>query len=119
MNIRKLLVLWVFIAVIVGCTELDPFEISTTSLPDGKVGESYSAWIRTTGGHGNVSIRVLSGQLPPGVSFRQEERDARLSGTPSLARDFLFTVEARDSSSSSEPDPAVVVTQGFAITVNP
>ncbi len=104
--------------VTVGCEPFERLTIDTSSLPDGYVGQPYAAWVRTSGGHGNVFITVKDGQLPPGIGFGQDENDGKLDGTPALAGPYLFTVEARDSSSSSEPDPATVVTKGFAITIH-
>ncbi len=97
------------------CTEFDELEIVTSSLPDGQVGQTYAARIETEGGYGGVVIRVLSGQLPPGVSFTQDDEDAELKGTPVLAGTYLFTVEARTGSDSLKASS--IVSKGFVILV--
>lgn len=99
------------------CKQPEPFEIVTGRLPTGIVGSPYSAVIETRGGHGYVMLRVLDGQLPPGISFRQDGRDGALSGIPLLADTFLFTVEARDSAGEDSSLPSTIVTAGFAVVV--
>ncbi|MFO7676325.1 MAG: hypothetical protein R6X12_08430 [bacterium] len=100
------------------CEGLDPFQFATFSLRDGRVGEAYADTIRTEGGRGEVAMRLVDGQLPPGVGLRVAGRDGILYGLPSRAGDFQFTVEARDSTSGETPRPPAVVTQGFAITID-
>ena len=112
---RALLLAAVLACLLPGCDELAPFQIDTTSLPDGTVGTPYSARVRTSGGRGRVTVRFLDGQLPPGVGMRQVERDGEFYGTPTRAGDFQFTVEARDS--LDDGGPASVVTFGYAIAV--
>jgi len=99
-----------------GCDEFEPLEIVTNALPDGQVGQTYAARIETEGGYGGVTISVLSGQLPPGISFTQDEEDAVLAGVPSLAGTYLFTVEARTSGHDSLKANSIV-SKGFAILV--
>lgn len=100
---------------LLACTALDPFQFATFSLRDGAVGQAYADTIHTAGGRGQVSMRLADGQLPPGVGLRVADRSGILYGRPTRAGDFLFTVEARDSASGS--NPADIVTQGFAITI--
>jgi len=98
------------------CMEFEELEIVTNALPDGQVGQTYAARIETEGGYGSVTIRVLSGQLPPGISFSQDEEDAELAGVPALAGTYLFTVEARTGGHDSM-NVNSVVSKGFAIEV--
>jgi len=114
---RLALAFWAL--VVVGCTPLKPFEITTDILPDGHVNQKYQARIETEGGYGDVAIQVLSGSLPPGIGFRQDGRDAELIGTPVIADTYLFTVQARDSSYHIEGEQTTVVTKGFAIIIQP
>ena len=102
-----------------GCTDLEPFRIDTYCLPDGSVGQDYDARIETSGGHGNVTLRFLDGQLPPGVGFRQQDEVGRLYGIPAREGDYQFTIEARDSSGTDTPSPDGIVTFGYAVTINP
>jgi hypothetical protein len=118
MTATRILVGAVLLAVLFGCGPFEPFEFTTFNLDAGRLGQAYSDTIHTAGGHGNVSMRVTDGQLPPGVGLRLDDRHGVLYGQPSRTGDFQFTVEARDSSSSDEPDPADIITQGFAIRVD-
>jgi hypothetical protein len=107
------------VLVMLGCTDLEPFRIDTYDLPNGRVGEAYDARIETSGGHGNVSLRFLDGQLPPGIGFRQQDEAGQLYGVPSRDGDYQFTIEARDSSGAEAPSPDGIVTFGYAVTVDP
>ena len=118
MAAAKLLTGVVLLAVLFGCEPFEPFEFTTFDLVAGSLGQVYSDTIRTAGGYGNVSMRVTDGQLPPGVGLRLADRHGVFYGRPSRTGDFQFTVEARDSSSGDEPDPADIITQGFAIRVD-
>ena len=113
---KKLLVLAVIAVIWIGCDQ--PFKFITFSVRDGKLGEAYADTIRTEGGHGNKSMHVVSGELPPGIGLRTEVNDGILYGVPSRAGDFSFTVEARDSAFGEEPEPTNIITHGFAIKVD-
>ncbi len=98
-----------------GCTRVQPFEFVTFELANGSLGQAYADTIRTAGAHGTVTMKVMCGQLPPGIGLRVSHHDGVLYGQPTRAGDFSFTVEARDSCPDQNPD---IITQGFAITVD-
>jgi len=65
-------------------------------VPRGQVGASYSHWFHGDGGCGPglpYQFRILSGDLPPGVSL---STDGHLSGTPTQAGTYSFWVELSD-----------------------
>jgi hypothetical protein len=64
--------------------------ITTTSLPDGVVGSSYSAILEATGGVGNFQWSLSAGQLPPGLSLAA---GGAITGVPTTAGSFSFTVK--------------------------
>jgi len=103
------------------CDGFDAFQFATFDLRDGTVGEVYADTIRTVGARGEVTFRLVDGQLPPGVGLREHDRNGILYGRPTREGDFLFTVEARDEGTSWSEGAASararIVTQGFAITV--
>ena len=85
--------------VLAGCgdsltvTESEPpeselLEIVTTSLPEGTVGESYSATLEASGGETPYRWDVASGSLPVGLSLSS---GGVISGTPT-AGSRTFTV---------------------------
>lgn len=100
------------------CDMLEPFQFATFSLRDGTVGQAYADTVRTIGGRGLVVMRLVDGQLPPGVGLRVSERDGILHGVPTRAGDFQFTVEARDAGSGGDTGRSDIITQGFAIAVD-
>ncbi len=79
--------------------------IVTTSLPDGTVGAEYDASIEATGTAPMTWI-LSDGTLPDGIDL---ESDGDLSGMPSAAGTFLFTVMAANARGSD--------TQNLSITV--
>src|ERR1700749_1485193 len=71
-------------------------QITTTSLPAGSVGSSYTAQIVSNLGGSNFgppTWSVVGGNLPPGISLTVASGPtAILSGTPTAAGTFGFTV---------------------------
>lgn len=58
----------------------------------------YSASFPVTGGVGPYSFRVTSGNLPPGITLAAgTAAQGTLSGTPTVAGTFTFTIEAEDA----------------------
>jgi len=98
----------VFTVIVEG--EPDPaLEIGTASLPDGTVGEEYSASITAINGNGPYVFNVTSGALPEGLSLSNA---GVLSGTPTSDGTFNFRVEVTDSNAGS-------AAKDFAITIAP
>lgn len=85
---------------------VDQFTITTTTLPNGRVSLPYSASVQTAGGVGAVSLRVQSGTLPPGLTFSSA---GALTGTPTQAGSFTFTIEAQDSRPANSGGPRLAV----------
>jgi formylglycine-generating enzyme required for sulfatase activity len=78
---------------------VDPVAITTSSLPPAKAGTPYIAEIATTGGVLPVALSVKSGnELPAGLTLAK----GKISGTPSAAGSFSFTIVAQDSNSSAK-----------------
>lgn len=100
------LTLAVALVTLAGCCD---FEIETTSLPSGTKGQPYSFDLESK--CGDADWFVLSGQLPPGLGL--DSRRGRLSGNPSLAGIYTFTLEARLRSSSSND----VISRGYAVEI--
>lgn len=73
-----------------------PPTIPAQSLGTGTVGKAYRQAITVEGG-GTITCAITSGTLPAGVSLH----DCVLSGTPTAAGTFTFTVTATNSAGSS------------------
>jgi MYXO-CTERM domain-containing protein len=84
--------------------------IATTSLPHGIIRESYSAALESSGGARPVVWQVSSGQLPPGLTL---DPSGTISGTPSTAGAYVFTVEVDDSGPQKVSKPlSIRITDG-------
>ena len=83
--------------------------ISPTTLPNGTQGSSYTSTLSATGGTEPYHWLVSAGALPAGLALSSH---GTLSGTPSLAANYSFTVKVQDSSA-----PAQTATQGYKIQI--
>ena len=88
-----------------------PLSITTSSLPNGQTGVSYSQAVAATGGVTPYSWSVASGTLPSGLSLNSGS--GVISGTPSATGTSNFTVQVADSQT---PTPATA-TKALSITV--
>ncbi|MGD0537589.1 MAG: putative Ig domain-containing protein [Verrucomicrobiota bacterium] len=90
-----------------------PLQITTSWLPDGTVGTSYSQSLQATGGHPPYQWGwpAQPGNIPPGLNLSS---DGTLSGNPSNVGTFTFTVQAYDNFSSADS-----TTQTLTLTINP
>jgi hypothetical protein len=84
--------------------------MTTTSLPNGTVGTSYSQTLQSSGGTPPVSWSVTVGTLPAGLSLNSST--GVISGTPSAAGTSSFTIQVADSSS-----PKQTATKALSIAV--
>ncbi|MEE1944980.1 MBG domain-containing protein [Pedobacter sp. KR3-3] len=95
--------------------------VNPTTLPAPSVGVAYSQTITSTGGTSPRSFAVTAGFLPSGVTLNGAT--GVLSGTPSAAGAYNFTVTATDASTGTGPytgSRAYSFTIGApAIVVNP
>jgi len=78
-----------------------PQEVGALSLPDGRVGQGYEYQLRSEGGLAPLNWKVVSGEVPPGLSL---EPSGKVKGTPSAPRReaYSFVVEVSDSSQPSQ-----------------
>ena len=75
-------------------------QIITSSPPDGKVGKTYSFIVRTSDvdATDTRNIVVSSGSLPTGLSLVDNGNGtATISGVPSVAANFIFTILVTDA----------------------
>ncbi len=87
--------------------------ISPASLPNGTVNTAYSQSLNTTGGTAPYTYAITSGTLPTGLSLAVSS--GSLTGTPSSAGTYNFTVTASDSSSGNGPATA---SRSYSVTIN-
>jgi hypothetical protein len=89
----------------------DELVITTTSLDGGTVGVSYNATIEATGGNGDYTWSISEGELPDGLEL--DEDTGVVSGDPTEAGDFDFTVRVEDSADPEQSD-----TQELSISIS-
>ncbi|MBT0664052.1 putative Ig domain-containing protein [Geobacter pelophilus] len=87
-----------------------PLTISTSSLSNATLGSSASKSISATGGIKPYSWSLATGSLPPGLS--QNPSTGTISGTPTMAGSFSFTVKVSDNQV-----PSVSASKAFSLNV--
>jgi len=99
---------WTTLVFEIEVVSIDDLSITTSSLPNGTVGTPYSAQLVGQ----NVDIwSVTGGTLPGGLTLTST---GLLSGTPTAAGTFSFTITGQDSATSSVLLP---VSKDFTITI--
>lgn len=89
-----------------------PLSITTTSLANGTAGNSYSQTVLASGGTLPYTWSLVSGQgtLPPGLSLSAA---GAITGTPSTAGTYNFTVKVTDAgSATAQKALSIVVASG-------
>ena len=87
-----------------------PVSITTSSLADGVVNTSYSQTLAATGGTSPYTWAKV-GTWPTWLDL--DASTGKLSGTPTAAGTFTFSIKATDSAS-----PAATATKSFTLTVS-
>ncbi len=91
-----------------------PLVVTTTALPNGTVNSAYpsaGATLQFSGGTPPVTWSISAGALPGGLVLAAT---GQITGTPTTAGTFNFTVKAADSGT-----PQQTATKDLSITVNP
>ncbi len=83
--------------------------LSPMALPGGIVGTAYKQTVTANGGTPSYTFAVTSGALPPGVML---SLDGSISGTPTTAGTFNFTVRVVDSKNCPQ-------TQNYTVVIRP
>ena len=94
-------------AVQVATTDI-PVAITTATLPNWTINQSYLQTVVATGGTGALAFSISSGTLPTGLTLNGA---GQLSGTPTATGTFIFTVKATDTLT-------VNAIQGFTVVIN-
>ena len=82
--------------------------ITTSSLPDGKVGEAYSQTL-TADGTTPIKWSISGGALPDGLSLNKDTGE--INGTPTAAGTVKFTVKATNSAGSDTKELSITITK--------
>lgn len=73
--------------------------ISTDTLPNGRIGETYTTFISANLGVSPYSWSLAGGSLPPGLTLHGSPNLATLDGIPVTAGTYTFTIDVGDSDS--------------------
>ena len=88
-----------------------PPSITTTSLPAGTEGTTYSQSVAGTGGLGTLAFSISAGSLPAGLTM---DSAGKITGTPTGPNGTAnFTVQVKDQS-----NPAQTATRVLSIVIN-
>jgi len=86
--------------------------VSPTTLPAAAIASAYSQTVSASGGTAPYTFTISAGALPAGLSLSSA---GVISGTPTAAGSFSYTVKGTDSSTGSGPYNGIQV---FTLTVN-
>jgi Malectin domain/Putative Ig domain len=86
-------------------------QFSTSSLPAGQVGATYSTMVQATGGTTPYNWSISSGSLPAGLTL--SATTGTISGKPTVSGSSTFTVKVTDSTSPT----AQTATKSLTLTV--
>jgi hypothetical protein len=90
------------------------FGITTTALPGGVVGNSYTATLSANGGVPPYTWSITSGSLPSGLSL--EATSGTIQGTPTSAGSSIVGITARDQMSRTVTTSLEIVVRQPEIT---
>ena len=98
-----------------GTLKIAPTITTTESLPDGEVGTVYSQTLTATGDP-TITWNVTSGTLPAGLTL--DTNTGTISGTPTTANTYSFTVTATNDSGSDSKEYELTINAPQNIPVN-
>ncbi len=90
--------------------------VNPASIPNGFVGTAYNQTFTATGGTGPYSFTRVNGTLPPGLALATS---GAITGTPTTAGTFNFTVQATDANGCQGERGYTVVIGGSGLQFYP
>lgn len=90
-------------------------DITTTTLSDALIKESYSTVLAVTGGSGARTWSLISGALPAGVTVNSTT--GAVAGIPTAAGTFRFTVRVSDAAGTDTQALSLKVSNTYKVTM--
>ena len=94
-----------------------PIIVNPASLPNGATGTPYNQTVSASNGTAPYTFAVSAGALP--TSLALNAATGAITGTPSAAGNFGFTIEATDFNGSKGNRPYNVTISTAPLTINP
>lgn len=95
------------------CQQAALHHICMSSIGNGCLQVPYSATITPAGGTAPYTFDVVGGSLPPGLTLSPSATSVVISGAPSQAGEFTFTIRATDKDGNFMQKPYVVEILGI------
>ncbi len=92
-----------------------PMFLSPATIANGTVGVSYSQTLTVSGGTGPYTTWISGGTPPPGITL---SASGVLSGTPTTANTYNFSVQADDSAGHSTTKNYTTTISSAAVTIS-
>ena len=114
-RMKTSLLSFLFICLISHCAA-STIKITTTDVPNGTVDTAYSTNVAATGGCTPYKWKIASGELPTGISDDPSGNTLKLdlSGTPTKANSYAFTLSVTDCKGNVDKQWYKVVIQSAA-----
>ena len=96
---------------------LNVLGISTTALPNGRVGTAYSQILAAVGATGTLNWSFIGNNLPPqGLTLSSQ---GQITGTPTATGTFPLTVQVTDSATNLSATQALSITIAAPAAISP
>lgn len=108
--------LFIFVSLFVASCAASEVKITTVKVPNGTVDTAYSAVIVASGGCIPYKWSIASGKLPTGIADKATGNTLKLdlTGTPSKASTYSFTVSVTDCHGQASQESYEVTVQAGA-----